>query len=283
MVPPPSPLRAHPLPAEGRATQLRALVSSSAVGELARERFVPLAPSIAALLATPGLRRGSTVVLEGGATSGSTSLALALLAEATASGRWCALFGALAPRPDADGPSARGGETRGGEARATVGLAAAAELGVRLERLVVVPAVPGREAMFLATLLEACDIVLAALSRPLSALDARRLAARARERHSVLVVFAAPALTPVPVRRLWPETGDLTLPVTGGRVVGLGEGEGRISARLLEITASGRREMSGGRHLGLWLPARDGTLRTDGAPESVGPAAADRPSVALRS
>jgi hypothetical protein len=232
----------HPASDPPALTALRALVARGAAGELAKDRFVPLHPAVASLLGVAGLQRGTTVLVEEAAYPGATSLALTLLTEATSQGMWCAVLGL----PE-------------------LGLAAAAELGICLDRLVIVPGVPGREAMFLTTLLEACDIVCAVLAQPLSGLDARRLVARVRERRGVLVVVPAPQLRRVVRRRLWPELSDLTMTVMHARFVGLEEGEGRIGARLVEVALRRRRapEERRGR---LWLPARGGGVTlADGA------------------
>ncbi|HVB07062.1 MAG TPA: hypothetical protein VNF07_12525 [Acidimicrobiales bacterium] len=229
-------MAAAPLPRASteQREELRALALRHQGPQLAGERFVPLLPPLAALLALPGLQRGSTVLIENSPFPGSTALALALLAAASSEGLWCAVLGL----PE-------------------LGLAAAAELGVCLERLVLVPDAGGREAMFLGTLLEGCDVVCATLQRPLPSLEARRLTARARERRGVLLLL--------PRRRKrrsapsWPEGCDLTLTVTGGSFVGLGAGEGRLAARRLEVAAR-RRRGGAARSGALWLPAADGRI-----------------------
>src|SRR5438132_8317305 len=55
---------------------------------MAGERLLLVREPLRALLPEPGLRRGAVV-----AVSGSTSLALALVAEATTGGAWCAAAG----------------------------------------------------------------------------------------------------------------------------------------------------------------------------------------------
>jgi hypothetical protein len=221
-------------PDSSPSTSLRALLPSAAPSELAGERLVPVISPLAEVLGVSGLQRGSVVVLEPSLFPGTTALALALLAQATNEGMWCVAFGLR-----------------------SLGLAAASELGLCFERLAIVPEARGREAMFLATLFEGCDIVVAALARPLSGLDARRLIARARERRGVLVVLGASGGSRR--TRLWPEEGDLTMTVTGGRFVGLEE-QGRISGHLVEVT-SRRRRGGGTRRVGsLWLPGPDGQI-----------------------
>ena len=84
---------------------------------LAGERVLPLVPALAAIFPAAGLRRGATVVVAtNGEAQGAVSLALALVAEASATGSWCAVVGV----PD-------------------LGLLAAAELGACLDRVALVP------------------------------------------------------------------------------------------------------------------------------------------------
>ena len=100
---------------------------------LAGERLLPVVPALQALLPGRGLRRGSTV-----AVNRSAALALALVAGASAAGSWVAAVGL----PD-------------------LGMVAAAEVGIDLERLALVPA-PGARAWpaVVAALLDAVDVVL---------------------------------------------------------------------------------------------------------------------------
>jgi hypothetical protein len=127
---------------------------------LAGERLLPVVPALQPLLPGRGLRRGSTVTV-----SRSAALALALVAGASAAGSWVAAVGL----PD-------------------LGMVAAAEVGIDLERLALIPA-PGARAWptVVAALLDAVDVVLVRSPPGLSPGQARRLAARARERGAVLV------------------------------------------------------------------------------------------------
>jgi hypothetical protein len=180
---------------------------------MAEERVLPVLASLAPLL-PQGLRRGSVVTISGA--TGSTSLAMALAAAASRAGSWC---GAVVTDPS------------------PLGLRTAAELGIVLERfpVVVVPptAAKSTERGFpwvTATLLEAFDVVLAWPPAPIRAADARRLAARGRERGSALLV-AGPH---------WPEGADLRLDVVAAAWQGIGRGHGRLEGRRLEVTAVGR-------------------------------------------
>lgn len=186
---------------------------------LAGQRLLPVLPGLAELLPGRGLRRGSTV-----AVAGCPSLALALLAGPSAAGSWCAAVGL---------PS--------------LGLVAAAELGVVLPRLALVPS-PGREwATVVATLVDALDVVLVAPpTRGVRSADARRLAARCRERGAVMVV-AGP----------W-EGADLRLTVAEHRWEGLAQGSGHLRARRALVVVQGRGAASHPRRAWLWLPVEGG-------------------------
>ena len=192
---------------------------------LAGERLLPVLPALEPLLPSGGLRRGSVV-----AVAGSTSLALALVAAASLEGAWAAAVGL----PD-------------------VCPVSAAELGIVLERFPLVPAPgpggPGGWAGVVAALLDAVDVVVARPGRSVRPGDARRLAARARERGSVLVAAGGAA---------WPEAADVRLTVVGAEWHGLGQGCGRLLGRRVEVAAGGRRSADRERRVALWLPHGDG-------------------------
>ncbi len=194
--------------------------------------------AFAEVLGAGGLRRGSTVVLENGGAPGATSVAFGLLAEATTAGLWCAVVGF---------PS--------------FGVLAASELGVALDRLVLIPSASPRLTAVLAALLDGCDVVVAALGSPMSPGDARRLTARARERRCVLLVCPVGELFSHRVGGgSWPEVPEVVLQVTANRYVGLGEGHGRLRGRLVEIVATRRRVSPRTLRSGIWLPGPDGKL-----------------------
>lgn len=194
-------------------------------------RVLPVAEPLAPLLPAGGLRRGSTVALP--PAPGATSLLLALLAEASAGGAWAAVVG----RPD-------------------LGVVAAAEAGVRLERLALVPE-PGPDLVAVTVaLLDGIDVVaVAGADRAgVRAGDRQRLAARARQRGAVLV-----ALGP------WPGA-DLELSCTDASWQGLGAGAGRLAARPARVRVRGRGVAPGGRSAALLLPAAGGAVATAQAP-----------------
>jgi len=162
-------------------------------------RVLPVAPEVAGLLPSGGLDRGTTVVV-----GGSTALVLAILAEASRSGSWVAMVGL--PR---------------------VGVLAAHQTGLDLERLVLVPA-PGPDGpTVVAALLDGVDVVVVG-DVALTDADRRRLSARARERGAVLLATAQ-----------WPGA-HVVLTVESTRWEGLGLGHGRLRERRQTVVGSGR-------------------------------------------
>ena len=230
-------------PAATRPGQLRRLERPAQRGQLgplaerARPagfggpRLVAATPAIAGLLPEGGLRRGSTVVVEGVAGTGlaATSLAAALVAGASAEGSWCAVVG----MPE-------------------LGLAAVAEMGADLTRVALVPAPGSALTSVLGALLDAVDLVLVAPRGRLRSGDARRLAARARERSTVLVTAG---------EANWPAPADLRLAAIGSEWQGLGQGWGRLSSRLVELEVSGRGAAARPCRGTIWLPSPDGTVQ----------------------
>lgn len=184
----------HPAPRAGQ----RSGGGGRAVGR--GGRLLPVHPGLADLLPEGGLAAGTVLAVRG-----STTLLLALLAEASRSGAWVALVGA----PD-------------------VGMLAAADAGIALGRTVLVPA-PGPDApAAVAALLDGMDVVVVGPGATLLDGDRRRLAARARERGAVLVAQAA-----------WPGA-HVTLDARGGTWSGVDHGAGWLRRRTLRVRRTGR-------------------------------------------
>jgi hypothetical protein len=232
----------RPLAREGRGDEVAALAGRVRPTDLARDRRLPVVPALDGLLPAAGLRRGTTAAVDARpGVAGATSLALALAAGASQAGSWVAAVGL-----------------------GSLGLVAAAEMGVAFERLVVIADPGGGRAGWasvVAALADGFDVVLvaagggaaggAAGGGRLRPADARRLVARVRERGAVLVAVGGDL----------PERSHVRLSVEAGAWEGLEPtGLGRLSARRAVVVAGGRGEASRPRRAHLWLPSATGEV-----------------------
>ena len=193
----------------------------------ADQRLLPVPGPVASLFPGGGLQRGWSVGVSG---PGGWSLALSLLGSALGGDGWAA-----------------------GVGLEELGLVAADELGVRLERLLMVESPgPDRLASVVASLVEVVDVVCLGPSAPVKARDARRLAARAREQEAVMFHLDG--------GRSWPQALDVVLSVEPGPWSGIGVGHGHLRSRSAVVTAAGRRSMAKPRSVGVLLPGPDGGL-----------------------
>lgn len=209
----------------------------------AAERSLPVLPAFIGLF-PGGMPRGATISVSGYA---APSLLLALLSGATVQGAWVAIAG-------------------WGE----LGWRAAAELGVELGRVVAVnpvsaPAWPNA----MAALLDGFDIVLVASSMPASHSVVRRLAARARERGSILIHLAGAGSAKQTDSTKWQSLSDIAVCASAQSWEGLGAGSGRLRRRRVTIEATGRRVVGRRRSVEVWLPAEDGSVEPLGALAAV--------------
>ena len=132
--------------------------------------------------------------------------------------------------------------------RPELGLVAATEAGLRLERLALVPH-PGADLVAVtAALLDGLDVVVVAGAprAGVRAADRQRLAARARQRGAVLMPLG-----------LWPGA-DVELACTDSRWEGIGAGFGRLRTRRVEVRLRGRGLSHSGRGTALLLPGSGG-------------------------
>lgn len=199
-----------PIPHEPSSSheRLRSVARSVRPTVLAGERVVPVADGWEGLLPGRGLQRGSVVVLDGPPGRGTTSLALQLIAAATASGEWSAFV-------DLDG---------------TLGGVAAAGAGTSLDRMAVVRGVSADQwAAVAAALIDGVPVVAAEVPSRLRHSEARRLVARVRERDAVLLAVGR-----------WPVEAATTLRAEGGPWSGLGRGEGLLAGRDLTVAVEHR-------------------------------------------
>jgi len=197
---------------------------------LARDQVVPVLDGLRGLMPEGGLQRGSTVVIDG--VDAVCSLALALATGPSIDGGWVAVVG-----------------------HNDLGLAAAIEMGLVPERLALIREPPAPQwATVVAALIGAVDVVVIGSAVRLRGADAARLAARVRERGTVLIQ-ADPTVRAARVtgRPSTLET-DVRLSVISSRWQGLGVGHGHLCARRITVEATGRRRASRLRRAELWLP-----------------------------
>jgi hypothetical protein len=191
---------------------------------LAGESLLPVLPALQGLLPGGGLQRGSVV------TSGDWGLlALALTAGAVADGAWCAVVGVPA-----------------------LGVRAATEVGLDLDRVLLVSEPGPNWPQVVAALLDGFDIVLLRPPDQPSAQLRRKLEAVARRHGGVLVVAGE-----------WPGA-QARLLVADAQWIGIGAGHGRLQARRAHVIASGRGAGERLRSAWLWLPGPDGTITAAG-------------------
>ena len=196
---------------------------------LARERTLPMPEGLTDLLPEQGLVRGRFLACTGPA---ATSLALALVAPTVAAGSWLAVI---------DLP--------------TLGPDAASEAGIALERVVAVSSTDSSTdwATTVASAADGFDVVLtrgAGQSRARSVIRPtaiHRVRARVQQRGAVVVVVGDPGAL----------SCDGVFDTTDPSWEGLGEGDGRLCRRTVEVRATGRR-IPTGRRCRIHLPATGG-------------------------
>jgi hypothetical protein len=223
-------------PAAHQRPSLRVELGSAPAGPatgLVRPALPPLSvpPGLSEVL-PHGLRRGSTI-----AVTSSVSLLLALLGTASGGGAWTAMVGMPA-----------------------ISAEAAEEAGIDLQRLAIISSpeagwTGSSWTTAVGALLDAVDIVVArpgvtqaAAGTPIGRIsdgDARRLTARARTKDAVLVLFGQQASN-------WPAV-EIQLTAQHTRWTGIGTGYGRIKARQLTVSATGKGRSARPRTTQLWL------------------------------
>lgn len=154
----------------------------------------------------------------------SASLALALMAGPSRAGGWCAVVGV----PD-------------------FGALAAAEVGVDLERTVLVPEPGDHWLEATAALVDVATVVVVRPRGPVPASVAEKLGARLRTRGAALVALGS-----------WPRC-EVRLSIAEPQWAGLGRGEGHLRSRRLVVSV--QRGAAPARRTTLWFPAEDAGLR----------------------
>jgi hypothetical protein len=186
----------------------------------ASERTLPVHESLVELL--PSIQRGSTIACNGRA---GVSLAMALAAAPSGEGSWVGVAGLPG-----------------------FGLSAAVDMGVALERLVMVDGDP-LWVDVLAAMIDGFDVIV--IGRRVGHLGAgavRRLQARVQSRGAVLLTVGVQALSP-----------DLQLTADHDQWAGLGDGHGVAIGRQVQLELGGRR-MPRSRRATVMLPDARGRL-----------------------
>ncbi len=207
------------------------LAAAVAPTTLARQHTLPVADPLVPLFPDGALVRGRAVACGGVA---ATSLALALAAEATTAGAWLAVV---------DVP--------------WLGVEAATELGIPLERMVRID--PGPDASstswadLVGAVLDGFEVVVTRVPRRVPAAVARRVQARLQAREGVLLSVAPGAAPPGGS----PVSVDLTVEATAPVWEGVEQGWGRLRRRRVTVVSSGRR-VPRARQVDVWLPGPGG-------------------------
>lgn len=205
------------------SVDLVALAERVAPLALARERTLPVADAFAELFVEGGLVRGRSIACSGPA---ATSLALSLAAPAVQAGSWLATI---------DVP--------------TLGLDAACEFGIALERVVAVRTgeQPDQQAArwpdVVAAAADGFDLLITRVPAGVSPTAARKVATRMRQRDVVVLVLGDPGTL----------SCDAVIDAGGVEWTGLGDGHGHLQHRRLVVEAAGRR-LHGRRRCRLALP-----------------------------
>ncbi|WP_228493609.1 MULTISPECIES: hypothetical protein [unclassified Rathayibacter] len=182
-------------------------------------RSLATLPALASVLPGGTLKQGAAY-----AVTGSMSLAMGLLAGPSSQGSWCAVVGV----PD-------------------FGAEAAAEWGIDLGRLVLVPAPAEHWLTVTAALVDVLTVVLTRPPSSVSPADVSRLGARLRQRGAALIVLGD-----------WPQA-EARLSIRSSRWEGLGAGHGYLRTREALIDVVGR-SGTRARTARITLPSGDGAF-----------------------
>ena len=212
---------------QDRSERLTSLGQRVGPVAFARDRVMPVAAALEPLFPEAGLVRGSIIDCQGAT---AMSIALAVVAESSSSGSWLAVLGLPA-----------------------LGLRAAAEVGIALDRLVMVAEPDGLDevawANVMSALIDGFDLILLRSTPRLRAGTARRLQARVQARGAVLVIVGNPGQF----------SCDVTISGLSAEWEGLSHGAGRLVRRRLTLACEGRR-IPCQRRTDVWLPGEGGGI-----------------------
>lgn len=213
-----------------RSVLARAEAAHSSTALTLGAPVLPITRELEHLFPAGGLPCGAITQFEG-----STGLLLHLIARATQEGAWCAVVGF----PE-------------------IGTLAAAECGVELSRLALVPDPGAQAGQVLATLIDGIDLVIVGRGvspQQLRPAVQRQIAARAKERGTVVISL-----------HNWSGAQhSLRTRVRGWR--GLGQGSGHLSKQDLILGRGGRGVAQRHVEVEVSLPLRATAIRDDAAPD----------------
>lgn len=211
---------------------LAALGERVAPISMAGERVLPVSPDLCDLFVEGGLVRGRVLSCTG---SGATSVALSTVAAAADAGAWVAMI---------DVP--------------TVGLDAASELGVPLERVVAIDT--GQETSswpdVVAAAADGFELLIVRVPADIHTSTLRKVSTRLQQRGVVMLVLGDPG----------PLVCDGVLEAARQTWSGIGSGWGHLAQRSVEVWSTGRR-MPGRRYVTLTMSAAAHT----GTPAEIEP------------
>ena len=216
-----------------------AVATPLSAAPLVADRTLPVHDALTPLLPDGALVRGRSVACTGVT---ATSLALALTATAAQAGAWLAVVDV-----------------------GWLGVEAAAELGIPLERLVRVDSDPaaGRRraaawAELMGAVLDGFELVVTRVPAAAGPAVVRRVHQRVQARGAVVVVIGETAA--------W--SSDVTLRTLEATWEGVADGHGHLRARRVVLESSGRR-VPRPRRAELWLPGPAAAVEAIPAPPSV--------------
>lgn len=200
----------------------------------AHEWRLPVEEALSPLLAEGSIRRSTVIAVHG---HGSTTLAVALAAEASRRGSWVAVVG-----------------------MADLGVSALAERGVDLRRWALIDLSgttrgDSLTADVVGAVVGGFDLVLFGPAVQMAAITARRLLARMREHGTSLICASSGGGSADIAASLAPE---ICFVIEQTRWTGIADGHGRLLARQAEVTVGGRGAASRPRRMLMWLPSKDG-------------------------
>jgi len=211
---------------------------------LAKELLMPVPEVFHRVLPGTGLQRGWVTRVDGSASG--RVFAWALLSEITRSGGWIAAV---------DVPG--------------INLSAASEVGVSVERVLVISGVDAKNwAPTIGALIGSVDAVVYGSPRHrIGASTYRRLSSRCRERGTVLMHLACGHSASG--TKVAPVEADIAFDVQTAHWVGVGNGYGRLESRRISVSVSGRRASGRTRKGTFMVPDVDGAIRA--VPDTVDP------------